>query len=69
MKLFDLQNPFFKPLWLRVLLDAICLGWAVFEFVSGAPFWAVIFAGMGLYAAWEFFFAFDPDRKRDKDKT
>jgi hypothetical protein len=28
MKFFDLQHPFYKPLWIRVLITALCLGWA-----------------------------------------
>ncbi len=60
MGLFDLDHPAFRPLWLRIVLVAVCLGWAAVEFASGAPFWGVLFGGMGLYAAWRFFVTFDP---------
>lgn len=62
-KLFDLDHPFFKPLWLRIAVVASCLAWAVFEAFGGSPAWAAAFGGVGLYSAYRFFFAFNP---RDK---
>ncbi len=57
----DVQHPFFKPLWRRVAVVALCLGWAVFEFSTGAVFWGVLFGGVGLFCAYEFFANFKPD--------
>jgi len=54
--LFDLQQDFFLPVWRRVALVAFCLGWSVVEFITGAPFWGIIFGGMGVFAAWQLFF-------------
>ncbi|OED34115.1 hypothetical protein AB833_32490 [Chromatiales bacterium (ex Bugula neritina AB1)] len=56
MQLFDLQQDFFRPLWIRVAVVAVCLGWGVFEFVTGATLWGIIFTGMGLFALWQLFF-------------
>ncbi len=56
MHIFDLKQDFFRPLWIRVAVVAVCLGWGVFEFVTGAPFWGIVFAGMGAYALWQLFF-------------
>lgn len=72
MAIFDLQHPFFKPLWRRVLTVLACLGWSVFEFSGGAPFWGVLFGGVGLMAVWTFFFDFKPrdsitNNKKDSD--
>ena len=58
--MFDLQVPFFKPLWIRVLVTVICLGWAGFEFLSGSTFWGMIFGGLGAYAAYQFFVVWNP---------
>ena len=55
MSFFDIQIDFFRPLWRRVLTVAFCLVWAVVEFVNGAPFWGVLFSGMGVYALHQFF--------------
>lgn len=58
--MFDLDDAFYRPLWVRLLLVALALGWGLFEFVSGAPFFGVIFVAIGLYAAWRFFVTFNP---------
>ena len=59
-RLFDLNHPFFIPLWRRVVVVALCLGWAVFELVGGSPFWAILFGAIGFYAAYAFFLDFHP---------
>ena len=59
-KFLDTSHPMFRPLWVRVLIVAICLGWAIFEIVGGSPLWAMIFGALGAYAAWAFFI--DPNR-------
>ncbi|MEM1128991.1 MAG: hypothetical protein AAGH83_00565 [Pseudomonadota bacterium] len=60
MKFFDLQVPFFRPLWIRILVTVLCLAWALVELSAGAVFWAVLFAVIGLYCAYQFFVVFDP---------
>ena len=64
---FDLQNAFYRPLWLRLAIVAVCLGWALVEFIGGAPFWGVLFLALGLYAGHQFFIAFDPRDPDDRD--
>lgn len=60
MKFLDPEHPFFRPLWRRIVVVALCLGWAVFEIVSGSPFWAILFGAAGVYAAWQLLITFDP---------
>ena len=60
MRLLDVQHPFFIPLWRRVATVSACLGWAVVELVLGNTGWAMLFGGIGLYCAHQFFIAFDP---------
>ena len=67
MKAFDVQHPFFRPLWRRLLVVALCLGWATFELRHGATIWAAIFAAIGAYLAWQFFLAFDPPDDHERD--
>jgi hypothetical protein len=55
MAAFDLQIPFFLPVWRRALLIAVCFVWCIFEFVLGAPFWGLIFGSLGGYAFWQLF--------------
>jgi hypothetical protein len=56
---FDLNHPFFIPLWRRVAVVAFAVGWGLFEFASGSPFWGTLFLGIGGYAFWGLFLAFD----------
>lgn len=65
MRLFELQTEFFLPLWRRVVVVAVCLAWTVFEFVSGSPFWGMLFGGMGLYALWQLFLDGWPGNRKD----
>lgn len=55
MKGFDFDHPFFNPLWIRVLVFAVCIAWGLFEFVAGNVFWGLLFCGLGLWAGHSFF--------------
>ncbi len=54
-RFLDRDHPMFRRPWVRVMTVAAPLGWAVFEFAGGAPFWGVVFAALGGYALWELF--------------
>ena len=58
--MFDLQVPFFKPLWLRIAIVAICASWAALETVTGSIGWALLFGAAGLWSAYEFFLVWNP---------
>ena len=62
-KIFDVQSPIFRPLWLRVVIVAFVLGWALIELIGANVVWAVIFGAAGVYLAYEFFVVFDPDKE------
>lgn len=68
MKGFDFNDPFYTPLWRRVVIVGIALGWALFEFIGGSPFWGVLFGGMGLWAFYGLFIAFEPRQPAEKAK-
>lgn len=61
--MFDLNHPFFRPLWRRIVILVALLGWAAFEAVQGAYLWAFAFLALGLHCGWGFFISFEP---RDK---
>ena len=69
MKFLDVQHPFFIPLWRRIAVVVVCLGWAVVELTSGAVIWAILFGGLGLYCAYQFFVVFDPPGPSGTDDT
>ncbi len=58
-KFFDADHPVYRPLWVRLLLTAICLGWATFELSTGALVWGVLFLAMGGWCIWRFFVTFE----------
>ena len=59
----DTDHPFFRPLWRRIALVAVCLGWAALEFYSGARTWGIIALAFAGYAAWQYLYAYkEPDQ-------
>lgn len=68
--MFDLQVPFFFPVWRRVVTTGVTLGWAAFEFLTGSPGWALLFGAAGAYCFYSFFIAWNPqldDQTKDAD--
>jgi hypothetical protein len=59
-KFFDFNHPFYRPLWIRVLIVVLTGGWGIFEFIGGSPFWGTIFCGTSALAFHNLFIAFDP---------
>ncbi|MCT4577093.1 MULTISPECIES: hypothetical protein [Donghicola] len=67
--MIDPTDPFFAPLWRRIVIVALCLGWALFEVATGSPGWALMFGAAGAYAAFKLL---GPGYRRaheDKDKN
>jgi len=61
MGIFDLQVPFFLPMWRRAMLVVVCLAWCVVEFSNASPFWGLVFGALSAYAFWQFFLSKWPD--------
>lgn len=66
MSLFDLNDPFFKPLWIRVAIVVVTASWSAFEFIAGEHLWAILFGGVCAISIHGFFIAFNP-RERDEN--
>ncbi|TCL74608.1 hypothetical protein [Rhizobium sp. BK251] len=60
MQLIDPNHPVYRPLWVRLLIVAVCFGWAGLELATGDPFWAVLAGGAGAYSAYMLLLNFDP---------
>lgn len=56
----DHEHPFFRPLWRRIAVVALCAGWSIFEYTSGQQMWGMIAAGFTAYAVWQFFYLYKP---------
>ena len=65
--MFDMQDPFFRPLWLRVAIVVVCLGWALVELIGNSPGWALLFGAAGVYAGYSFFVVWSPREEDDDD--
>lgn len=61
----DAAHPFFRPLWRRVALTAVCVGWALVEWLGGEPMWALIATAMTFYSVWLFFWQVPKARRDD----
>jgi hypothetical protein len=56
-RLFDVEIPFFLPVWRRFAVVAVAVCWGLFEISTGALFWGMIFVGMGSMVGWRFYTA------------
>lgn len=59
-RLFDVQVPFFAPMWRRVLAVVGLTLWTGMEVSQGAWIWALVFGVPAIYMAHQFFIAWDP---------
>ena len=47
---------FFRPLWIRILVTAVCVAWFAAEAIfSRDPLWLTITGGAIAYCIWNFF--------------
>ncbi len=60
MQILDPTDPFYRPRWRRVAIVAVTLGWAIFEFATGSPFWGILTGALGLYCLNALFIAYQP---------
>lgn len=51
IKFIDPDHPFYRPLWVRLLLVGFCAAWTAVEFYQEQGFWGMIFLAMTAYAA------------------
>ena len=65
MQLIDANHSFYRPLWVRVAIVAVCLGWAAVEATGGDLMWAVLVGGVGIYAAWVLLLNYRPKPASD----
>lgn len=61
------DDPRLRPLWLRILLVTVCLGWGLFELAGGAIGFALVFLGFGAYLAWRLLVTYSPDIPEDRE--
>ena len=42
MKIIDPDHPFYRPLWVRLLIVGLCVGWTAVEYYNGEETWGII---------------------------
>lgn len=52
MQIIDPKHPFYRPLYVRLLVVAVCALWFAVELVMGSPFFMVIMGALTVYTAW-----------------
>ncbi len=54
MKLIDLTDPFYAPVWIRVTVVAVLTVWGILEVVFGHTMWAVMCLSFAAICTWRF---------------
>lgn len=54
MKLIDLTDQFYAPVWIRVAVVVVLAGWGLVELVFAETVWAVISLSLAAICAWRF---------------
>lgn len=58
--LIDVDNPFYKPLWLRATICISVVLWAALETYARQPFWSVIAFACAAYCVYVLFIRYKP---------
>lgn len=54
-RMFDIRHPSLRPLWVRIAITAIALGWGTMELLNGESIWALVFILAGGWCGYQFF--------------
>jgi hypothetical protein len=64
MNIIGPEHPFYEVAWRRYATVAICVSWALFEWVlARSPFWGVLATGVAALAAYELILTYKPKPK------
>lgn len=66
MKIIDTDHPFYRPLWRRLLLVAVCAAWTAVEFYNNEQTWGTIFLVVTAYVFANLILFFKPSAATEK---
>ncbi len=66
MKIIDTDHPFYRPLWRRLLLVAVCAAWTAVEFYNNEQTWGTIFLVVTAYVFANLILFFKPSAAAEK---
>ncbi|MBP2233798.1 hypothetical protein J2Z31_000288 [Sinorhizobium kostiense] len=67
IKFIDPDHPFYRPLWIRLLIVALCAAWTAVEFYGGQPLWGMIFLAVTAYAGAALLIFYRPKEPEEKE--
>lgn len=65
MKFIDPDHPFYRPLWVRLVLVGLCAGWTAVEFYNESSGWGMLFLAVTAYAFAQLILFYKP---KDQEK-
>jgi hypothetical protein len=55
------DHPMYRPLWVRLALVAVTIGWVAFELTyGGSGLWTILSIATCAYAVWTFLITYKP---------
>ena len=63
LKFIDPDHPFYRPLWIRLLIVLFCAVWTVVEFLGKQTLWGMIFLAITAYASAALLIFYRPSEK------
>ncbi|OCP02308.1 MULTISPECIES: hypothetical protein [unclassified Ensifer] len=63
LKFIDPDHPFYRPLWIRLLIVVFCAVWTAVEFLGEQPLWGMIFLAVTAYASAALLVFYKPSEK------
>ncbi|MCA1490758.1 hypothetical protein [Sinorhizobium alkalisoli] len=67
IKFIDPDHPFYRPLWIRLLIVGLCAVWTGVEFYGGQMMWATIFLVVTAYAGSALLVFYRPKEPEEKE--
>ncbi|WP_104667989.1 hypothetical protein [Ensifer adhaerens] len=65
-KFIDPDHPFYRPLWIRLLIVLFCAVWTAVEFLGEQPMWGMIFLAVTAYASAALLVFYKPSEKGEE---
>jgi hypothetical protein len=66
MQIIDTSHPFYRPLWRRVFIVALCAVWALFEAVYGDKFFMMLLGALAAYSFAVLIVRYEPPVEKPK---
>jgi hypothetical protein len=66
-KFMDIEHPWYRPLWVRLLIVFATGGWGLFELYQDSVVWGVLFLAVSAFAVWNLFVTYRPGPPPEDD--